>query len=131
MIRLKIVVIAASFSASAPLAFAQNCADPQTQTDMNICAGQEFGKADAALNLAYNAVLDRLSADRRTSLREAQRAWLVYRDKECAFETGGSIGGSIHPWVEAQCRTELTKQQTARLNALLHCQEGDVSCGGQ
>jgi uncharacterized protein YecT (DUF1311 family) len=129
----EIICLAVSFSALAfaPPAGAANCADPQTRADMNICAGQNFAQADAGLNSNYRALLAKITPSGQASLRTAQRAWLDYRDKECAFETAGSADGSVHPMMETECRTALTGQQTARLKAQLDCQEGDLSCGGQ
>lgn len=34
-----------------------NCQNPQTQTDMNICAGLDYKAADAELNRAYKAAM--------------------------------------------------------------------------
>jgi uncharacterized protein YecT (DUF1311 family) len=98
---------------------------------MDICAGQDFAQADAGLNSNYQALMAKITPSGQASLRIAQRAWMDYRDKECAFETAGSADGSVHPMVETECRTALTRQQTARLKAQLDCQEGDLSCGGQ
>lgn len=130
---LRLVHISVSFAvfAFACPAGAENCSGPQTQADMDLCAGQEFIQADAGLNSTYKALLAKITPSGQAGLRAAQRAWLDYRDKECAFETAGSGGGSIHPMVETECRTALTRQQTARLKAQLDCQEGDLSCGGQ
>ncbi|MFH6573166.1 lysozyme inhibitor LprI family protein, partial [Aeromonas caviae] len=35
----------------------QDCTAPVTQTDMNICAFQDYQRADAKLNAAYKKVL--------------------------------------------------------------------------
>jgi len=43
----------------------------------------------------------------------------------------GTSGGSIHGMMLSQCLTDLTAQQTKRLQRQLNCAEGDVSCGGQ
>lgn len=43
-------------------------------------ARAEFEVADAALNKAYKAVLTKLDRPHQDQLREAQRAWLKYRD---------------------------------------------------
>lgn len=124
------IILAAGLLLAGP-ALARNCADPQTQTDMNICSYRDFQKADAALNASYRALLGKISPAGQTKLRQAERDWVSYRDAQCGFETMGTQGGTIHPLVRNQCETALTEAQTKRLEAQLHCQEGDVSCGGQ
>jgi uncharacterized protein YecT (DUF1311 family) len=112
-------------------AAAQNCADAQSQTDMDICAGQDFTKADAALNAVYKQLMAKITPAGQASLKKAEKSWLVYRDDQCAFNTLGSAGASVNPMVSATCKTALTTQQTAQLKAQLDCAEGDMSCGGQ
>lgn len=112
-------------------ALAQDCADAADQMTMNICADKAYKTSDAALNTAYKALMGSIEADGRKSLQAAQRDWIAFRDAQCAFETMGTAGGSIHPMVMSICLQELTEAQTARLNAQLTCEEGDTSCGGQ
>ncbi|PZQ96860.1 MAG: hypothetical protein DI533_14940 [Cereibacter sphaeroides] len=112
-------------------AFAQDCANAQDQTTMNICAGQSYKAADAELNATYKTLMVSVSPDGGKRLKAAQRAWIAYRDAECAFETLGTADGSIHSMIVSGCLEDLTRAQTARLNAQLNCQEGDLSCGGQ
>ena len=65
---------------------------------------------------------------RGRALVAAQKAWLVFRDVQCEFEASGSVGGSVHPMIVAQCRAKLTKARTATLREMLSCQEGDLGC---
>ncbi|PPD40931.1 MAG: hypothetical protein CTY15_14245 [Methylocystis sp.] len=109
----------------------RNCADLNTQLEINVCQAERFDKADAALNAAYAKLAAKVSPQGKTQLVEAQRAWIKYRDAQCAFETLGTIGGSINPMEVAICRAELTKEQTKRLQRQIDCVEGDLSCGGQ
>ncbi|WP_363348524.1 lysozyme inhibitor LprI family protein [Methylocystis echinoides] len=112
-------------------ASAKDCSALATQTDMNICEGEIFEKADARLNDVYRRLAAKISAKGKSKLVEAERAWLTYRDLQCDFDTLGVEGGSIHGMMVAQCRTEMTKEQTKRLERQLTCQEGDMSCGNQ
>ncbi|MBI2298210.1 MAG: DUF1311 domain-containing protein [Armatimonadetes bacterium] len=74
---------------------------------------REFREADKKLNETYGKLMEALADDTaRTKLRNAQRAWLKYRDLEGEFAADdwrdGSGQGSL-----ACCReTELTKQRT-------------------
>jgi uncharacterized protein YecT (DUF1311 family) len=102
-----------------------------TQLAMNECAGKKLQQSDQKLNAAYRALLDKVSKQGGEQLRKTQRAWLAWRDAQCAFETMGTRDGSVNPMVHAMCIDELTQQQAKRLDAQLHCKEGDLSCGGQ
>jgi uncharacterized protein YecT (DUF1311 family) len=109
-----------------------NCADPQAQSEMNACAAIDFARADAELNAEYRAAIAHARAsDRETSgraegddrpgdeatLREAQRAWVVFRDAHCRLEGYEARGGSMEPLVYNSCRAEITRARTAQLRA--------------
>ncbi len=74
---------------------APDCANPQDQRAMNECASRGYARADAELNRRYRALQRRLNGDRdgARKLTEAQRAWIAFRDTECAFQTIGVAGG--------------------------------------
>ena len=61
-------------------------------------------------------------------LQTAQRAWMVFRDAECAYSAADSEGGSIHPMEVSQCLTRLTNDRIKQLITGTNCQEGDPSC---
>ena len=107
---------------------AATCAAATTQFDLNRCAGQAFRTADANLNRSYAAAMSRLSDTAKTRLRDAQRAWIAFRDKQCAFESNGADGGSVAPMAAANCATGLTDTRVKALAQIGQCVEGDVSC---
>jgi uncharacterized protein YecT (DUF1311 family) len=110
-----------------------NCANPQAQQEMNYCAGQDFERADAELNNVYrSAIASAQQADRdyardggggaieggpgeEATLREAQRAWVSFRDAQCRMESFEARGGSMQPMLEGGCRATLTRARTAEL----------------
>ena len=111
-----------------------NCANPQAQQEMNYCAGQDFERADAELNAAYRtAITGAQAADREfagnqagpagrssepgeeASLREAQRAWVTFRDAQCRLAGYEARGGSMEPMLYNGCRATLTRARTAEL----------------
>ncbi len=109
---------------------ALECGAKATQSDLNVCADQDFRRSDAALNVAYRQIMARLKADRDATegLVATQRAWLAFRDAECRFSGSASAGGSVYPMVVAQCRSDLTKRRVTDLEAYLLCPEGDLGC---
>jgi uncharacterized protein YecT (DUF1311 family) len=108
-----------------------DCSNAPTQTDMNLCVGKRLKAADDKLNATYRALAAKVSKEGGEQLKKTQRAWLAWRDAQCEFDTMSTRGGSIHSMVQALCIEDLTGAQTKHLDAQLHCQEGDTSCGGQ
>ncbi|MBW9086335.1 DUF1311 domain-containing protein [Rhizobium wenxiniae] len=106
-----------------------DCEEPQTQADMTICAGQDLADADKALNAQYQVtrrVLKERDADASTELKggvealvKAQRAWLAYRDAQCASVGFQARGGSMEPMLISMCEADLTRKRTAELKALV------------
>ncbi len=113
---------------SAAQAQTPGCADPQTQIEMNACAEREWQAADRALNEAYGqarAAMRRLDADfpqeargAEAALREAQRAWITFRDAACAVEGWPMRGGSAELLLIHGCLARLTRQRTEDLLGL-------------
>ena len=83
------------------------------QQEMNHCAAAEYQKADAELTKIYGKL------DKTPELRAAERAWIAYRDAECAFESASNRGGSLEPMIQTGCMTTMTKQRIAILKAAL------------
>lgn len=104
-----------------PLVLSQtpNCRNPQTQSDINYCAGVDFQRADGELNRVYRLVIPKLSGTRRNQLVLAQTAWIRFRNNECDFAGSEAEGGSLQPALIAGCSTQLTTGRTAELNAYL------------
>jgi uncharacterized protein YecT (DUF1311 family) len=59
--------------------------DGQTTAGMVACFGDAYAAWDKALNQAYARLRSSLDQEAFAKLRDAQRAWLVYRDAESAF----------------------------------------------
>jgi uncharacterized protein YecT (DUF1311 family) len=102
-----------------------DCTAPETQHDMNYCADQFYRMADEDLNLAYKQArsaarqideyrpTDQPSAERM--LKEAQRAWIAFRDQACATESMLAAGGSMQPTLHFSCLERLTRNRTEDL----------------
>lgn len=114
----------------ARLAHAQPCGDLPTQAAMNTCAYAEFRTEDARLNTTYAQLLQRLKdqPEIKSKLVAAQRAWVRFRDAECAFAGSKVEGGTLYPFIVAECRAYQTRQRATALGTYLKCEEGDLSC---
>ncbi|WP_156913390.1 lysozyme inhibitor LprI family protein [Mesorhizobium sp. WSM3224] len=109
-------------------AAAIDCAAAKTQADLATCTANDAASADTALNAVYKALAGRLAPADLERLRAAQRAWIPFRDKECAFRTQPYADGSIYSSLVGVCKAELTKARLAQLQHQLQCPEGDLSC---
>ncbi|MCG2839704.1 lysozyme inhibitor LprI family protein [Sandaracinobacter sp. RS1-74] len=110
-------------------ALAADCADSKTQAAMNACIKGDFASADKTLNTLYQRLLKKLEPEDAKLLQAAQRSWISFRDKHCAFVANPNSGGSIYPTVFASCAASVTTTRAAQLRGRLYCQEGDMGCG--
>jgi uncharacterized protein YecT (DUF1311 family) len=113
--------IASPTSAATNLQLAQrpNCNNPQTQSEMNICASIAYQNADRKLNQVYRQLLPKLSAARKQKLITAQQAWIKFRDSSCEFERSAYEGGSMAPMIYGFCLADVTEQRTKDLQRYL------------
>lgn len=103
-----------------------DCSKAETQMEMNVCAGREYEAADLALNAQWKltkALMDRVDAERQekagvSKLVASQRAWLAYRDAQCALDGHAMEGGSAQPLLVSSCLAELTRKRTDELKSL-------------
>jgi uncharacterized protein YecT (DUF1311 family) len=109
-----------------------DCADPQDQSSMNMCAERDFERADAEMNAQWRlTVAAERAADKDVdrkydrqplaydTLLAAQRAWLTFRDQQCLLASFYARGGSMQPMLESGCKAELTKARTKQLKSLV------------
>ena len=124
---LRPTILAAAALLAGP-AVAADCSNATSQLALDQCAAAELQAADTSLNATYQQILGRLRGDADTArlLRAAQRAWLGFRDSECAFAASAGTRGSIYPMLVASCQAELTRQRAEQLVSYLHCAEGDM-----
>lgn len=133
---LLLALLAISFGQDGDAA-AQRCIDAaRTQPEMNVCATQEWQRADRALNDAYREAVRRIRADDSfmlTSdgrpagdilLRDLQRDWTRQRESQCQLESYSARGGSLEPFIFERCRAAVTRQRTQWLEDLLPDQPG-------
>ena len=129
---LSIVITASLLSVmvARPATAAENCGNLPRQAEMNACYGKALADEDRALNTTYREIGKRLAASKEATgrLLAAERAWIAYRDAECAFSASGSAGGSLYPMLIASCEAALTNRRNSDLRAYLQCTEGDLSC---
>jgi uncharacterized protein YecT (DUF1311 family) len=125
-----LVFFTLSALAPATLSAADNCANASSQAELDQCYGKVYETSDKELNTLYRRIEGRLKADPDATklLIAAQKAWIAFRDAECAFSTSKSAEGSAYPMLQAICLMGLTEKRIADFKVYLSCQEGDMSC---
>lgn len=96
-----------------------DCKNSVTQLDMNLCASEAYSEADARLNKTYAKLVKALEPERVETLRMAQRAWVTFRERECAFAGSEVAGGSMQPMIVSGCARSLTEQRIKNLEGYL------------
>jgi uncharacterized protein YecT (DUF1311 family) len=101
-----------------------------SQAAMDECAGKGFKAADGTLNRVYGEVQGRLKGDdgKKKKLVAAEKAWIAFRDSECAFASSHVEGGSVYPLIYTECLETETTQRVDELKGYLDCKDGDLSC---
>jgi uncharacterized protein YecT (DUF1311 family) len=104
-----------------------NCTSPRSQLEINACAYVRYQRADEELNRQWKLTLAKARQhpeEQRPELHggmtdaqlliEAQKAWIAFRDAQCAFEKT-YMPGSGGPAMEADCLQRLTLARTREL----------------
>ncbi|CCF20265.1 conserved exported protein of unknown function [Pseudorhizobium banfieldiae] len=125
----ELVILSAMLMAAFP-ATAQDdpevdCENPVTQMEMTYCAEQDFAEADEQLNAQYKVTRQAMKdwdgdamdglGSAADALLASQRAWLAFRDAQCAFYGYQARGGTVEPMLIYGCQAELTRQRTQQL----------------
>jgi len=118
---------------STPAYHVRDCSRLTTQMELNQCAGANDKSADTALNTLYRQLMaGETDGAVKQRLIEAERAWIAYRDKECAYQVGPQQdGGSIWPMEMSNCLEQLTAARIAELSKLRGCTAGVSACNPQ
>lgn len=92
----------------------KNC--DKNQLTMNMCASHRYSIADQKLNQQYKQLMAQQDATGKQRLRDAQRAWISFRDKDCLANTGlREESGSIWPLLHFSCLERHTVQRSEDL----------------
>lgn len=91
------------------------CADPQSQAEMNICAAEDYKAADTALNQSYQKLNAMLNDEEKLQLKNAENAWIKYRDLHCEFVGDQYKGGSMRPMIVGMCLADVTRNRTTEI----------------
>lgn len=87
--------------------------------EMNVCLEKELEKTNAKLNKTYSRLMNALKNPE--PLKNAQRAWIKFRDLQCEFEVPSTSEGSIVPYSRNSCLINLTVKRILDLEQIEPC----------
>jgi len=116
---LSVALVIPTAMAEPELSHYDDCIDRSNANTMAMidCARAELERLDAALNANYRALLPLLDEKRRKELKEVQRAWIRFRDLNCAFWDDPE-GGQAARLAAYACYMEMTAARAQELRAL-------------
>ncbi|GKX58971.1 lysozyme inhibitor LprI family protein [Leminorella grimontii] len=106
-----------------------DCNNAMTTPELNACAEKTFNEADKKLNQAYQALMKTLSqpdedglpySKVKSNLREGQRAWVTFRQKDCDAVFALHSGGTIRSVMYWGCMTDRTSKRTEELTSYIY-----------
>lgn len=113
----KIAICLALVIAFSTQAMAQDldCTNPSNTYEIGKCLSDQMEVADNELNIIYSQV--RADQDEKGSLllRDAQRAWIKFRDAECNRVSDAARGGTLAGTLHISCKLEHTLTRTTAL----------------
>ncbi len=91
---------------------APSCHARSPQMAVGMCFTEAYERADRALNAEYRRVMALKNVPQRCRdlLRDAQRAWIPFRDAHCGYE-----GDALYSGRGAECMWEVTVERTEYL----------------
>jgi uncharacterized protein YecT (DUF1311 family) len=123
--------VGAAFAADVPPPYAKQSCDPSAQSAVAFhqCYAANLAAANRALDETYRTLMAQKTfyVGSAAALRDVERVWIVYKDKECGYEYGASRDENY--WLaHADCEIRVTEQRIRELQARPSCTGGDSVC---
>src|ERR1700689_3928981 len=83
----------------------------ESMNEMKRDAQRDFDKADAELNKVYQKSLDGLRPTGAGALKEAEHAWIIFRDKTAEAYGTQEEGGSLEGLMCIRCAEAITQNR--------------------
>lgn len=108
---------------------------PESQREMNQDAGQKLAESEKSLQKTYDAILSSYSGSPDTiiAIRNAQRAWMTWRDAEInAIWPETAQQGSVYGMIISLQKAEMAANREKQLKTWLEgFEEGDLGAGAR
>lgn len=136
MLSAVVAVVALSAPAPAlaqgvPLYAKKDCNEVITDAQaFHQCFADNFGAADDALNALYQKLMAQqvFYVGSRQALRDSERAWVAYKEAECAYEDGAKPTSEDYWLAHTDCEIRLTEARIRELSGRPSCAGGASLC---
>ena len=121
-----------AFALSVPVAEAEqpiDCGYPLNQSERTYCANEALKTAEENMGKSYDQALAKMGELDETlpdhlkgspaALKDAQQAWLEFREKDCTAYSFPFRGGTRGEELYRGCMIVMTMQRTDELNSML------------
>ena len=112
-------IVAISLLCSVIILEAFDCQNAGNMIEIKICSNQEFLLEDKELNVVYKEVIKLLDNEGKQKLKNAQKAWIIYRDTKAEFAADFARGGTLAGFLYSKSRIKSTKLRIQELNNIL------------
>lgn len=100
----------------------EDCVEKDSSTvGMRTCAEAAYVEWDREMNIAYKALMKELPVEGQNALREAQREWIKYRDKEFEAIDGvySQMEGTMWIPIRIESRVRVVRERVLMLRHYL------------
>jgi uncharacterized protein YecT (DUF1311 family) len=94
------------------------CDEAETVVEMQRCLIERLEKAEASMWSSLNRLMSGLTPGQKEYLSQAQKAWLVYRDRSADLVASSEEGGTLHTVEQLLVRAEMTEKRIGELEEL-------------
>lgn len=119
------ILILSSITCSVSFAGIEKCSNLPNQNALNSCSSSVLNSANQKINTVYANYMKELNSTEKLQLKEAQRAWIQYKEKDCQFQSSPVLKGSLYPFVHNACLVEKTETRTKELLDMQECRSGN------
>lgn len=102
---------------------ADPCKGATTDMQLRECESKSLSAADAKLNIAYSKLTKLLDAEGKKKLKEAQRAWIAFRDANAVFAGDLNRGGTAEDLNIIGTKTNMTNARVKELQSEIEARE--------
>lgn len=123
--KMRTIAFVAGLTLGSPALAAADCDAEVDTTRVMECLGANLKAADAELDTQFQSLLvvtagwddnaGTSSGGTEQRLMEAQNAWTIFRDAECALRSAAMDGGSGQAILDVGCRAKLARERVEHL----------------